>query len=192
MTKKGDTCYYFRTNIAIYSFQQLYIDCMVFAPHSKAGCLNLCEKPSFNDGHGGHWLHNIEWDVSSICVSLCSVTKQTAYQELQPEMLQYRELIKHRSVLVPPEETAADCTCVSQEVRLPWQGESSGVWGAATQMLWSTWMCLPRLGVTWKSRRRWRLQLLHKADDVRTKKPRSWLSFFGLLFSIFWPFHYGS
>lgn len=59
MTKKGDTCYYFSTNTATYSFQQLHIDCMVFAPHSKAGCLNLCEKPNSNDGHGGHWLHNI-------------------------------------------------------------------------------------------------------------------------------------
>lgn len=66
-------------------------------------------------------------EMFHICVSLCSVTKQTAYQELQPEMLQYRELIKHGSVLVPPEETAAACSCVSQEVRLPWQGESSGV-----------------------------------------------------------------
>lgn len=120
-------CYYFSKNIATYSFQQLYIDCMVFAPHSKAGCLNLCGKASFNDGHGGHWLHNIEQNVSLICVSLSSVTKQTTYQELQPEMLQYRELIKHGSVLVPPAETAAACSCVSQEVRLPWQGESSGV-----------------------------------------------------------------
>lgn len=59
---------------------------MVFAPHSKAGCLNLSGKSSFIDGLGGHWLCNIECEVSQICVSLCSVTKQTAYQELQPEM----------------------------------------------------------------------------------------------------------
>lgn len=98
MTKKGDTCYYVSKNIATYSFQQLHIDCMVFAPQSKAGCLNLREKPSLNDGHGGHWLRNIEQDLSHICVRLCSVTKQTACQELQSEMLQYRELIKHGSV----------------------------------------------------------------------------------------------
>lgn len=92
---------------------------MVFAPHSKAGYVNLNGKGSFNDGPGGHWLHNIECEVSHICVSLCSVTNQTTYQELQPEMFQYRELIKHGSVLVPPEETAAACSCLSQEVRLP-------------------------------------------------------------------------
>lgn len=121
-----------------------------------------------------------------------SVTKQTAYQELQPEMLQCRELINHGSVLVPPEETVAAGSCMSQEVRLPWQEESSGVWGAATQMPWSTWMGLPRLGVTWNSPCRWRLQLLHKADAVRTEKPRSWLSLLWPSIFQFWPSHYGS
>lgn len=71
---------------------------MVFAPQSKAVCLNLCGKPRFNDGHDGHWLQDIEQDVSYIYVSLHSVIKQTAYEELQPEGLQYRGLIKtHQS-----------------------------------------------------------------------------------------------
>lgn len=83
-----------------------------------------------------------------------------------------------QSVLVPPEETVAACSCVSQEVRLPWQGESSGVWG-------STWMGLPRLGMTWKSHCRWRLQLLTRLTMSGPRNQEVGSLFFGLLFSSF-------